>query len=106
MNRMKVAEFQIQLQSGQQTAQEILQTFDPNAPIPQALEGGNGNGPLYQCVLNATDVNFLRKFCDENPDVIFYTEPHVFELADSLYRPDFYVHWQMGASPTVSEDPW
>lgn len=96
---MKFVEFQIQLKQQKPTAREILQSIDPSVPIPQSLEGGNGNGVLYQCILDASKVSLL----DRN---ILYTDIYSIDLEKELYRPDYYVQWRFGKPPTVTEKQW
>jgi hypothetical protein len=98
-NRMQFVEFQIQLKKQKPTARDILQSIDPSAPIPQSLEGGNGNGVLYQCILDASKVSLL----DKN---IMYTDIYSIDLDKDLYRPDYYVQWRFGKHPTVSSTAW
>lgn len=76
--------------------------IDSQAPIPQALEGGDGNGPLYLCILRQDKVDALKSFCQQNPGFHIYGTLHPMLLEDSLYRPDAYVRWQFGKDPTVS----
>lgn len=100
---MKVVEFQIQVrQSGIQLS-EILKTIDAKAPIPQALEGGDGNGPLYQCILCEDKKQAMEAFCEKNSSIAIYGSFHPFEMEESLYRPDRYVQWQWGSHPTVTQ---
>lgn len=101
---MKTAYLQIQLQSvSKEEFMSVLRSIDANAPAPQALEGGDGNGILYLCILDETH---LREFIS-HPKIFCYTEPRPTVVDDALYRPDYYVKWRFGEAPTVSAvDPW
>ena len=99
---MKCAHFQIQVRGGHQSIREILQLIDNQAPIPEPLEGGDGNGPLYLCVLQKRKTQEFFRLCADNTIAVMYTSEDDFELEDSLYRSDYFVHWQLGASPSVS----
>lgn len=100
-NKMKAVEFQIQMKTSRLSAKELLQQVDPAAPIPQALEGGDMQGPLYQCILDASKI-FLLKDRVEEGECILYTRPIQMYIEESKYRPDWYVQWRMGSSPEVT----
>ena len=100
---MKVVEFQLQIQDSSITANDIVHLIDKSAPIPQALEGGDGNGPLYQCILREEKVKEFQEYCEKDTSVVIYTSMHSFELPDELYKGTYYVEWQFGANPTVSK---
>lgn len=100
---LRVVEFQLQLMTSKYTAKDLLQEIDPSAPIPQPLEGGDMNGPLVQCILRLDKLDTLQRYCEDNHrDIKIYTGCTSFHLEESLYRPDGYVSWQMGADPTVT----
>lgn len=104
--RVRVVEFQLQLKSSKFTAKELLQKIDSSAPIPQPLEGGDGNGPLYQCIVWEKKMDRLQQYCEDNHlDIKISSGGFAYFLEESLYRPDYYVQWQMGKSPTVSANP-
>jgi hypothetical protein len=105
---MKVYEFNLQLARNvisQLTELElinILHSIDKNTPIPQALEGGNGNGPLYLCVLDIEKMEELRKYCKENSHLILYTTyPSMFDLDETKYHSDYHVEWEFAKNPSV-----
>ena len=101
---MKVVEFQVQIQDLSITANDIIQMIDNSAPFPQPLEGGNGNGPLYQCILCQDKLKEFQDYCEKDTSVVIYTSIHSFELPDELYKGHYYVRWQFGANPTVSSE--
>ena len=95
---MKVVGFQLQTREGN------LQSFykiDPSAPIAQPLEGGDGQGPVYQCVLALEKVDELKALCEKNPYIRIYTPFKEFELDNTLYRSDFNVEWRFLKNPVV-----
>lgn len=100
---LRVVELQIQVKTSGFSVKDLLHKIDPSAPIPQPLEGGNMEGPLYQCVLRLEKMDRLQRYCEENfKDIKIYSGCLSFDLEESLYRPDFYVQWQMGSVPTVT----
>lgn len=100
-----VVEFQLQVKSSKSTAKEIIQHIDPSAPIPQALEGGDMQGPLYQCILRLSKVDAFQNYCKDNTDIKIYTGFTSFDLEESLYRPEMYVQWEVGKLPTIRYSP-
>lgn len=100
---MKVVEFQLQIQDSSITANDIVHLIDHDAPFTQPLEGGDGNGPLYQCILREEKVKEFQEYCEKDTSVVIYTPMRSFDLADELYQGNAYVKWQFGADPTVSK---
>lgn len=101
--KIRVVEFQIQLKTSGFSVKDLLHKIDPSAPIPQPLEGGNMEGPLYQCILRLEKMDRLQRYCEDNhKDIKIYSGCLSFDLEESLYRPDGYVQWEMGKSPTVT----
>jgi hypothetical protein len=99
---MRVLQFTIQVKFVLAFADQIIKEIHPSAPIPDALEGGDGNGPLYLCILDATKLDRLREYAAENFRIMrLYILPTEFELEDSLYKPNRQVKWQPGDNPTV-----
>ena len=99
---MKVVYFQAQTQERDITP--MIREIDPNCPIPQSLEGGDGNGGLWQCMIAFNKVEILYDlFAHKKPKFKLYSM--IFdttEVDDELYRPDCYVQWRFGEPPTVS----
>jgi hypothetical protein len=103
---IRILDFQLQLKTSNYTAKELIHQVDPSAPIPQAVEGGDMNGPLYQCLLREEKQDALLTLCEaQSQHVKLYSKSVVFDLEKSLYRPDWYVHWQLGTPPTVKAMP-
>jgi hypothetical protein len=101
---MRVANFQLQTSDLHNLGPlKIIQLIDAHAPIPQPLEGGDGNGPLFECILRDDKVEALQKFCDENPSVRIYTSIEYYDMNDYYYRPNWHVQWQFGGQTTVTE---
>lgn len=103
-NKLKVMEFQIQLKTSKQSAEELLHQIDPGAPIPQALEGGDMQGPLYQCILDIKKLLLLKGLVEDGL-LLLYTRPTPLEVEEAKYRPDYYVQWQIGAPPIITSQP-
>ena len=101
---MKVVDFQLQIRDSSVKASDILHMIDNSAPIPQPLEGGDGNGPLYQVILRQEKVKEFQDYCEKDTSVVIYTSMHSFELPDEHYKGYFYVLWQFGGNPTVSSE--
>jgi hypothetical protein len=99
---MYVYSFQLQLRTRHRSAAEILHEIDPQAPIPEALEGGDGHGPLYECILDVEKEEALVRFCSESGEGFVYTSLHKITLNDLLYQPEYYVQWRFGKDTTVS----
>ena len=99
---MDVFSFQLQINMNyQSSAKTFIHSIDSNAPIPQPLEGGNGNGPLYQCILDAKKKDILIQMCEQSQANKIYTSLHPIQIEKSKYRPDYFVHWQFGKDTTV-----
>ena len=103
---MKVVDFQLQIQNWPTDTTDILWKIDPQAPIPAALEGGDGKGVLILCVLDANQIDALETYCKEHPNLRIYTSYHRFELEESLYSSKNYVCWGFGKNPTVKTSPY
>lgn len=99
---MKVLYFQAQTTQPEKML-EALRKIDPNCPIPQALEGGDGNGGLWQCILDIIkNQSLLSYVSDINARFTIYdTFIETTEIDDALYRPDFLVQWRFGEPPTL-----
>ena len=99
---MKVVYFQAQTQERDITP--MLREIDPNCPIPQALEGGDGNGGLWQCMIAFNKVEILYDlFAHKKPKFKLYSM--IFdttEVDDELYKPEHFVRWRWAEPPTVS----
>jgi hypothetical protein len=89
-DKMHVVAFQIQMKNSSVSAKEFLQQIDSSAPIPHPLEGGDGKGPLYLCLLDVQKLVAL-KTCIEERGFLFYTQPIPMKLDESHYRRDWYV---------------
>jgi hypothetical protein len=97
---MKVIYFQLQIKEYPLDPATIIMQVDPSAPVPQALEGGDGNGALYLCILDSAKLNVFDTLCKSNYlPVKLYTKYTEFDLDKTTYRPDYYVHWQFGDDP-------
>ena len=107
---MKVCFFQLQIlsefYSGPADATNFLRSVDPNCPVPQALEGGNGRGPLYQCILDAEKKEKLLKAIERSSQLLIVGSFGRGEVDRGLYRPDCYAHWNFGADPSLSISPY
>ena len=90
---MRVVYFQAQTTECDITP--MMREIDPNCPIPQSLEGGDGNGCLWECVIDER-----KKEAVENrfPNVYLFTT----EVDDDLYRPEYFVQWRFGEPPSIS----
>lgn len=99
--RMKCVHFQ--LQTSRAKVKEFLQRVDPRSPMPQPLEGGDGNGCLWECILDAKKVDTLIESLDDN--VRLYTQLHIMkmEVDPSLYLPSNQVSWQFGKDPIIEK---
>ncbi len=109
---IRVVNFQLQVQ-GDINAQKFLQSIDSNAPIPQPLEGGDGNGSLYECMLDIQYKDILLSECEKSNTVRVYglDKPftrsfEVMEVDKSVYRGDFYVQWDFGRKSSVVQKPY
>ena len=103
-NKFKGVEFQIQLKTSTYTAKELIHQIDPAAPIPQLLEGGDMQGPLYQCILDIKKLLLLKGLVEDGL-LLLYTRPNPLDIDEAKYRPDLYVQWQMGEAPTITSQP-
>ena len=96
---MKVLYFQAQ--TWERDITPMLREIDLMCPKPQALEGGDGEGGLWQCMLDITKKDAL--FAYNNPEFrMFSPFVHVTEIEDDLYNPEYFVQWRWGRDPTVS----
>jgi hypothetical protein len=94
---MKVVYFQAQTRERDITP--FLRAIDPNCPIPQSLEGGNGNGGVWQCMMDIDKKDELL-ICTNFR--IASTFLYTTDVQDELYRPDCYVQWRFGEAPILS----
>lgn len=114
-----VLRFQLQIQTyvngayvyiNRNSANEFIKRIDPNSPIPQPLEGGNGLGPLYECILDEAKKDQLLQACNQDTHTIMNSPLYLIsgyyriQLEKSNYRPDYYVHWQFFSDTTVTSD--
>jgi hypothetical protein len=102
--KFPVVSFQFQSQRSKEDTFAFLQSLDANMPIPQVLEGGDGNGSLYQCILDDFKKKYLFTACDEHTDIRIYGRMTILLLERSAYRADWYVHWSVGSDPTVTSE--
>lgn len=98
---MKVVEFQIQITDANVYAQQFIKMVDSEAPIPEPLEGGDGKGPLYMCILDIRKLDMLQKYAKEGSGVRVYTNFYPFEIEDSLYSSQNFVRWNFGKHVTI-----
>ena len=101
---MKCVHFQLQVSGGdREKAKKILQRVDPRAPMPQPLEGGDGNGALWQCILDEEKVDRLVESL--SGDVRLYTQFYKVknEVDASVYLPSNQVAWRFGKEPTIEK---
>lgn len=107
---MKVCFFQLQVlsefYSGPADATNFLRGIDPNCPVPQVLEGGNGRGPLYQCVFNVDKKEKLLKAVERSSQYVIVGSFGKGEIDGAFYRPDYYALWNFGADPSLSISPY
>lgn len=102
---MKVLSFQIQLKTSLKSANEIVKEIDEDAPIPQALEGGDGQGPLFESMIDAAKELSMYSYFTKSKYAIIYTRPRLIEVDEGLYNPDSYVHWQFGKDSILTKKP-
>lgn len=101
---MKCVHFQLQISSGgADKARQFLHRVDPRAPVPQPLEGGDGNGGLWHCILDSTKVDSLVESL--NDSVRLYTQLNKIkeDIDSSFYLPTNQVVWQFGKDPTIEK---
>ena len=91
---MRVVDFQLQMSGANLNARDFIQNIDQNAPIPHPLEGGDGNGCLFQCVLDVNKVEKLKAFCERNEHTRIYTNLREYDLEENLYSPNNRVEWR------------
>lgn len=107
---MKVCFFQLQIlsefYSGPEDATTFLRSIDPRVPKPQGLEGGNGRGPLYQCILDVSKKEKLLNAVENISQLLIVGSFGRGEVDSGLYRPDCYAHWNFGADPSLSTEPY
>lgn len=100
---MKIAAFQLQIRDSSISAIDFIRNFDVKAPKPQPLEGGNGQGPRYEVILNAIHFEKLLEYCTKNPSIVLYTSPCFYEINSELYRPENIVEWRFGQRPSIQK---
>jgi hypothetical protein len=102
-NKMKAMEFQIQMRTTSLSAKDLLHQIDSSAPIPHALDI-DGKAPLYLCILDVRKLLLLKGLVEDG-FCSLYTRPIPLEIDETSYRPDWYVHWNIGGSPTITSHP-
>jgi hypothetical protein len=97
---MKVLYFQTQTRN-MDAMVSMMREIDPMCPTPEPLEGGDGNGVLFQCILDERKKDVLLAY--NNPDFKVYSRYlHTTEIDDKLYKPECYVKWRFGGDPTIT----
>ena len=99
---MKCVSFQLQISVGGLKGKDVIHSVDPRAPCPCPLEGGDGNGFLWQCILDSNKVDLLIESFKDNT-VRLYSFVHKLEeeVDDNLYKPEHSVVWRMGKEPAI-----
>jgi hypothetical protein len=101
--KLKAMEVQIQLRTMSLSAKDLLHQIDSAAPIPRALDI-DGKGPLYLCVLDVRKLLLLKGLVEDG-FCSLVTKPIPLEIDETMYRPDWYVHWNLGGSPSIIPHP-
>ena len=91
---------------------QFLRSIDPRCPIVHPLEGGNGKGPLFECILDKTKrAELLEKTKDNTMIYIngrkfeeYQLGIHDGEVHADDYRPDYYVRWNFGYDPSLTPE--
>lgn len=111
-DKIKLVNFQLQIQSSE-SAKDFIQMIDSKAPIPQPLEGGDGNGALYECMLDSNYRDILLDECNKTKTIRIYglDKPYarsfeVMEFDRSIYRGDYYVQWDFGKKSSIVKKPY
>ncbi len=101
---MRVAELQIQLKAFDKRAEELIHAIDPSAPLPSPLEGGNGQGPVYLCILQEDHLKMYKQFCEKHSEsFIIYSGPFFFDMDAEKYSPEWMCHWSMDGFATLTK---
>ncbi len=101
---MKCVRFQLQISDGRLEARDVIHSVDARAPIPTALEGGDGKGPLWLCILDENKVDSLMESLVLNTVRIYDRIVMIQEeIEDSLYKPTNLVQWRLGKDPEIVE---
>jgi hypothetical protein len=95
---LDVVEFQVQTKESPESLFERLQSVDTCVPVPEPLEGGDGKGPLYQCIFQKEK---FKNLIELYPSLTIYTQPHEFTMNRLMYTSSHKVSWQMGGHPTT-----
>lgn len=101
--RMKCVHFQLQSSSGGYKVKEFLQRVDPRAPMPQPLEGGDGNGGLWECILDAKKVDALIESLTDTVRLYTRLYPLSSEVDTDMYLPSNQVVWRFGKDPVIEK---
>ena len=91
---MKVVYFQAQSRDPTKI-HSMLREIDPMCPTPQALEGGDGNGGLWQCMLDVRKKDALISYN------IMILSMFTTDVDDKLYSPENLVKWVWGGPPIL-----
>ncbi len=101
---MRVAELQIQLNQQERTAAEIIRAIDPSAPLPSPLEGGNGQGPVYLCILKEEHLKMYTQFCQKHATSFkVYAGPFFFDMDAERYSAEWTCQWSMDGFATLTK---
>ncbi len=111
-DKIRLVNFQLQIQ-GEASAKDFIQMIDSNAPIPQPLEGGDGNGSLYECMLDSNYRDILLDECNKTKTIRIYglDKPftrsfEIMEFNRDVYRGDYYVQWEFGRKSSIVQKPY
>lgn len=101
---MQAYSFQIQIAPSEDPYNKVitfLKHVDSSSPLPQALEGGDGNGCLYECVIELSKKDSLLSYLKDYPDVKIYTSFYKITIDPELYKPTSFVHWNFGKDTSI-----
>lgn len=99
---MRCVTFQLQISVGGVKGKDVIHSIDKRAPCPCPLEGGDGLGVLWQCILDSNKVDLLIESM-KGDTVRLYSFVHKLEqeVEESLYNPENLVVWRMGKEPAI-----
>jgi hypothetical protein len=101
---MQAYSFQIQIAPSEDPASKVnkfMKHVDSNSPIPEPLEGGDGNGCLYECVIESSKKELLLLQVKNFPEIKIYTSFYEITVDPKLYRSTSFVHWNFGKDTSI-----
>jgi hypothetical protein len=99
----KAVQVTIQLKSSF-TASECIWAIDSDAPVPCPLEGGDGGGPMYLCIIGEDIVRLLYSGKNMLKFKVYSGPSEPFWMKGRYYMNMYHVRWRVDGVAGVAVD--